>query len=125
MRPIWFVLGLLSLGCALLGVVLPLLPTTPFLIAAAYCFARSSKRLHDWLLDHRYFGPMIEHWRTHGAIARPAKISAGVALIAAFAISLWLGVGGSILIIQAIVLGIVAMFIFSRPLPPHPHIDQT
>lgn len=123
MRPVWFVLGLLSMACALLGVLLPLLPTTPFLIAAAYCFARSSRRLHEWLLAHRYFGPMIEHWRSHGAIARPAKISAGIALAAAFTISLWLGVGPTILAIQAAVLFLVALFIFSRPLPPQRGAD--
>ncbi len=118
MRAIWVVLGFLAMGCAALGVALPLLPTTPFLIAAAYCFARSSKRLHEWLLSHRYFGPLIEHWRTHGAISRPAKVSAGFALGGAFAISLWLGVSNAVLVVQAVVLVIVAVFIFSRPSPP-------
>ena len=58
-RIFWLLFGLLATGLAFAGALLPLLPTTPFLLLAAYAFARSSKRLHDWLLNHRQFGPLI------------------------------------------------------------------
>lgn len=73
--------GGLCVALGALGVVLPLLPTTPFLIAAAACFARSSPRLHRALLASRTFGPLIRHWRDSRAIPRRAKWTA-VALIA-------------------------------------------
>ena len=55
--------GALSAGIGLIGIVVPLLPTTPLMILAAACFARSSPRLHDWLWNHRVFGPAIRDWR--------------------------------------------------------------
>lgn len=124
MRVIWFILGLFSLGTALLGAVLPLLPTTPFLLAAAFCFARSSARLHDWLLAHRHFGPLISNWRVHGAIGRPAKIAAGMALAATFVISLWQELTPSILLAQLVVLTGVAAFVFTRPAPPQESVPD-
>lgn len=74
--------GFLFVGLAALGVVLPVLPTTPFLLIAAACFARSSPRFYDWLMTNRVFGPLIRDWREHRSIPLRAKILA-VALIAA------------------------------------------
>ncbi|MBM3789437.1 MAG: DUF454 domain-containing protein [Acidobacteria bacterium] len=65
--------GILSVGLAAAGIVLPLLPTTPFLLLAAACFLRSSDRLHRWLITHRWFGPYIRNYREHGAVTRRAK----------------------------------------------------
>src|SRR5690606_8396288 len=62
-RSLWLTFGLVCVGLALAGVVLPLLPATPFLLLAAFAFTRSSPRLHAWLLGHRHFGPLIEDWR--------------------------------------------------------------
>jgi len=59
---IWMGLGFLSLGMAYLGVILPGLPFSIFLVFAAYCFAKSSKRWHDWLYNHKYFGPFLTNW---------------------------------------------------------------
>ena len=67
-------LGVLSMGLAIVGIFLPLLPTTPFLLLAAACFVRSSDRLHRWLITHRWFGPYIKNYRDHGAITRRAKV---------------------------------------------------
>lgn len=67
-------IGVLAVGLAAAGVFLPLLPTTPFLLLAAACFVRSSDRLHQWLITHRWFGPYIRNYREHKAITKRAKI---------------------------------------------------
>lgn len=72
--------GILSLGLGILGVFLPLLPTTPFLLLAAGCFMRSSERLYRWLINHRWFGAYIRNYREYGAITRRAKIGTVVLL---------------------------------------------
>jgi uncharacterized membrane protein YbaN (DUF454 family) len=72
-RWILIVSGVFFVSLGALGVVLPLLPTTPFLLLAAACFARSSEHLHQLLLDNPTFGPMIRSWEEHRCIPRPAK----------------------------------------------------
>jgi uncharacterized membrane protein YbaN (DUF454 family) len=78
----WLALGLICVALGVIGAILPLMPTTVFLILAAGCFARSSPRLEAWLLNHRRFGPTLRAWRTEGAIPRKGKIAAccGIAL---------------------------------------------
>lgn len=115
MRVFWLVLGVLCVALAIIGVVLPLLPTVPFLLLAAFCFARSSERLHNWLLSHQVFGPMIDDWNTSGAIRPAAKKAATLSVAAVFGLSLALGLASHILIIQAVTLGAVLIFIWSRP----------
>lgn len=61
--------GHLSVGLAVLGAFLPLLPTTPFLLLAAACYVRASARFYNWLLNTRTFGPMIVNWRVHRSVA--------------------------------------------------------
>ena len=65
--------GLMFVGLAILGVVLPILPTTPFLLVAAACFAKSSPRLQKKLLANKTFGPLINEWQQHRSIPRKAK----------------------------------------------------
>jgi uncharacterized membrane protein YbaN (DUF454 family) len=67
------IIGLLFVGLAILGVVLPILPTTPFLLVAAACFAKSSPRLQKKLLANKTFGPLIHEWQQHRSIPRKAK----------------------------------------------------
>ena len=117
-RSIWFSGGVIALLLGLLGAILPLLPTTPFLLLAAFCFSKSSKRLHDWLVNHPQFGPPIQDWRRHGAISRKAKYAAAIAMAAAFGISILLGVPTLVLLAQLLVLTFVAIFLFTRPEPP-------
>lgn len=115
MRLLWIGLGLASVGLGVLGLVLPLLPTTPFMLLAAACFAKSSPRLHDWLVNHRVFGPAIADWRDHRAIRPGAKRMALVAMAAAFALSLLLGLPGRVLVVQAVVLVVMGSWIWTRP----------
>lgn len=115
MHYVWAGLGLLCVALAMVGVVLPLLPTVPFLLLAAFCFARSSERLHHWLLTHRTFGPLIDDWNTYGVIRPRAKRLATLSIAAVFGISLAMGVPQHVVIIQLFVLGGVLAFIWSRP----------
>lgn len=68
------VFGFVFLGLGTLGVVLPLLPTTPFILLSAACFARSSEKRHRWLLANSTFGPMIRNWEENRCISRRVKI---------------------------------------------------
>lgn len=112
---LWTCAGLLSLLIGIIGIVLPLLPTTPLVLLAAFCFGKGSPRLRAWLLDHARFGPMIGDWHERGAIARRAKLSAVVVMLAAFGLSLAMSLPLWVLIAQAICLGGAATFILTRP----------
>ena len=88
-RIAYLVGGAISLFLGAVGALIPLLPTVPFLILAAFCFARGSPRLETWLVQHRRFGPHIEAWRSRGAISQYGKSAA----LTAFALSAGLGLG--------------------------------
>lgn len=75
-RHLYFIAGWLSLGFGAIGVILPLLPTVPFVILAAFCFARSSTKFERWLVEHPRFGPHIIAWREKGAISKKGKRAA-------------------------------------------------
>ena len=86
-RLVYMALGALSLLLAAVGAVLPLLPTVPFVLLAAFFFARGHPPVEAWLLRHPTFGPHIAAWRARGAISRRGKRAA----LAAFALSAILG----------------------------------
>ena len=115
MRLLWLFFGLMALGAGLIGVVLPLVPTVPFLLLAAFCFARSSERLHDWLVTHQRLGPSITDWQERGAISKRSKRMATVSIVAVFLLSVVMGLKFALLAIQAVTLGCVLLFIWSRP----------
>jgi uncharacterized membrane protein YbaN (DUF454 family) len=117
-RVFWLVVGILALALGGLGVVLPLLPTTPFVLAAAFAFANSSDTLHQWLLDHNIFGPLIANWQRYGAISRPTKMLSLLSMLAVLVISLVMAVPGFVIAVQGLVVGACSLFIISRPLPP-------
>lgn len=79
-------LGFVALG--VVGIFLPVLPTTPFLLLAAACFARSSEPLHRWLLGRPRLGPLIRDWETHGVIPRAAKLRATLLIAATVGLTL-------------------------------------
>lgn len=90
MRSVYFVLGLLFIALGFIGAFLPVLPTTPFLILATACFARSSPRLENWLLSHPRFGASLRAWREQGAIPVRAKLLAVAGISTGFLL-FWLG----------------------------------
>lgn len=88
LRPLFLVGGILSLILGGIGIILPLLPTVPFVILAAFCFARSSPKLEAWLLEHKQFGPHIIHWRDQRAITKKGKRAALIAFAASITVAL-------------------------------------
>lgn len=81
--------GVSALILGTLGIFLPGLPTTPFVIAAAACFVRASPRTHAWLLNHRFFGPPLRDWEKHRSIPRRIKLIALAMMTFSVAASLW------------------------------------
>jgi len=120
LRVLFFIGGWVSLILGCVGIILPLLPTTPFILLAAYCFSRSSERLHQWLITHPQMGPLIRDWQQDGSISKTAKTKATVLIIGTFAVTfavvnVGLMVKGVILLIG---IGVLT-FIWTRPVPPN------
>ena len=111
-------LGWTSVGLGIAGAFLPLLPTTPFLLLAAYAFSKSSDRLHRWLIEHPNLGPPITHWHHHRAISKHTKIYASVSMLVVFAISFLVSAPTWVLLTRAGVLSFVALFLWTRRTPP-------
>ncbi len=84
----FFVAGVVALGTGIAGIFLPVLPTTPLVLLAATCFARSYRPFHEWLVGHRLFGPIIDEWHRYRSIPYRTKLLA-IATMAT-------GLGGSI-----------------------------
>lgn len=97
------IFGVLCVIAGIIGVFVPLWPTTIFMILALWAFARSSPRLHNWLLTHRRFGPPLQAWERHGAIPAWAKLLAVVSLCGSLAIV-------AVSVHSHLVVGIVAAF---------------
>ena len=90
-RVFFLVSGFVSLGLAILGIFLPVLPTTPFLLLSAYCFSRSSKKWHQWLIKHKNFGKIIRDYNERRGVSLRIKI---------FAISfLWITILFSVVVV--------------------------
>lgn len=88
-RQVYFVLGLVSFMTGLVGVVLPLLPTTPFMILAAACFAKSSPRFHQALLNNRFIGDDLKRWEQQGTMLRSTKKKATWIIVVTFSVSIF------------------------------------
>lgn len=74
MRYLWNLLGFMAVGLGIIGIPLPVLPTTPFILLAAFLFAKGSPRYHAWLTNHKTFGKMVRDWEEHGSIPTRVKI---------------------------------------------------
>ena len=114
-RWLWLGVGTAALGLGIIGVVLPVLPTTPFVILAAFSFGNASPRLQKRLHDHATFGPIIADWNATGAIAPKYKAIAVLMMAAALALSIFLGMRLMVITIQAVCMIGAATFVLSRP----------
>jgi uncharacterized membrane protein YbaN (DUF454 family) len=117
-KAFYLALGLSFLGLGILGAFIPVLPTTPFVIVAAYFFSKSSPRLEQWLNQHPFFGPNIEAWKKHRAIPLKAK------MIACFFMTLstlTILLRDTTVIKKVILISIIlvcAIYVATRPSPP-------
>lgn len=89
---LWMGLGFLSLGMAYIGFVVPGIPFSVFLVFSAYCFAKSNKRMHDWLYNHKYFGPFLTNWVEKKVFPTWAKYMM-ILVMSSTLIFLWLTTG--------------------------------
>lgn len=118
MRIFWLCLAWVSVGLAVLGAVLPVMPTVPFLLVAVWGFAKSSPRMRNRILRHPKFGPPIRQWLRNGAIKRRTKIIAlammamGVVVGVFFGLPLWVSA------VQSAILFGVGTYLWTRPEQP-------
>ena len=114
MRMTWLALGFAGLGFAVLGMVLPLLPATPFVLGSAYCFSRSSPAMHERLIRNRTFGAAIRDWQERRSISRRGKVVAAAAMILSLVLSVFAGIDAEAIAVQTLVLGAVLIFVSTR-----------
>ncbi|MEQ4922250.1 DUF454 family protein [Proteus hauseri] len=114
-RILLIIAGWLCVGLATLGVILPVLPTTPFLLLAAWCFSRSSQRFHYWLLYRSWFGPYLRYWQTYKAMPKGAKPKAIIVILLTFSLSLWLVSMLWVRILLLIILVCLLIFMWRLP----------
>lgn len=116
-RWIYLAIAGVSIGLGSLGILIPGLPTTPFLLLALWAAARSSPRLHAWLLNHRWFGPPLRNWENERAVATRAKMLAILLLIASWIILAWQTRGPVVPAVTGVLFIAVAVFLVTRPTP--------
>ena len=112
--------GTVCVALGVLGMFLPLLPTTVFLLMAAYCYSHSSERFHTWLMTNRWFGPYIKNYKSGRGISMRQKISTITILWASIGVSIWL-IGGFwiTLLLLAIALGVTAHLLWLKTYRPN------
>ncbi len=115
----YLLLGHLSLLLGVIGAFLPVLPTTPFLLLAAFFYSKSSERLHLWMMEHKYLGPPLKDWQQSGVIGIKAKWLATVMILLVIGwrfpkldVSLWIKLLASAVLLSVLV------FIWIRPSRP-------
>jgi uncharacterized protein len=115
LRVVYVSLGVVCVGLGVLGAVLPVLPTTPFLLLAAWAFAKSSARLERWLLEHPRLGPPIARWRATRAIPLSVKLVAWGSMLGSLTLMLVVGTPWSAMAGAASVMAIGAIYVATRP----------
>ena len=115
-RMAWLVAGHLSLALGVIGIFLPIMPTTVFLIGAAACYARGSEHFYHWLLHHKWFGPPVKDWEEHRAMTVKAKVLAIITMAGGIGASALLFVNHRTvqLILGVVALGITALILSIR-----------
>lgn len=115
-RLLYLICGMIFVTLGFAGIFLPVLPTTPFMIAAAACFAKSSRPLEIWLVSHKKFGPIITNWRERGTIPVSAKKAAVCGCAVGFLLFLYINRLGPLLIAPVAALMVCGIsYVLTRP----------
>ena len=102
-----------------IGVILPVLPTTPFMLLALWCFSKSSDRFHNWLYNHRFFGPPLQQWEENRVIPLPAKVMSVTVMTLSFSyLTFFRETPLAILLPTALLMLYGAWFILTKPSRP-------
>lgn len=118
-KTLFLALGWISIFLGIIGIPLPILPTTPFILLAAYFFSKSSEKWHQWLLNNKRLGPMVRDWENDGVISYKAKILATVMMTLLFGYTLlFVQVPMAIKVIIVLIGIAVMVFIHTRPSAP-------
>jgi hypothetical protein len=117
-KVLWLIAGFLLVGIGMVGVVVPGLPTTPFMILAAACFARSSRRFYRWIMTNRLFGSQVRRFREGKGISLRGKVFSISAMILFISLAVIFAIPGHLLWVKALilVLGVIGVaYIVTRP----------
>jgi uncharacterized membrane protein YbaN (DUF454 family) len=114
-RILWTAFGWVALALGAIGVLLPVLPTTPFILLAAFAFGKGSPAMRQRLERSRQFGPAIRDWEEHGAIRPRHKAVACVLMACSLVGAILLALPDVVIAVQAIAMGAAALFILTRP----------
>ncbi len=124
-RLVLILIGSISLVLGLIGIILPLLPTTPFLLLSAACYARSSDRFYNGLLANRVFGPPIKEWRDYRSVAKKTKVTSIIVIIISFGITIGFVLNNPLprIILSVVALAFIIILLFlptrtKKRLPP-------
>ncbi|MFP2924057.1 YbaN family protein [Pyxidicoccus sp. 3LG] len=118
-RPAFLALGFVCVGLGGLGVFLPVLPTTPFLLVALWAFSRSSRRFHHWLYTHPRYGPRLQAWQEHGVVPVRVKVSALTAMVASLTVMAFVvRVKWPVLAVTGALMLVGATYVLRRPSRP-------
>ena len=111
-------LGSFFVCLGFIGIIIPGIPTTVFLLLSAWFFSRSSPFLENWLINHKLFGRLIRDWNEHKSISRKSKIVAVIIIIPTFSFSIYSSLNITIDILLGIICISLCAFLISRPEPP-------
>ena len=117
-RYLYIGLGFVCVLFGYIGIVIPGIPTTPFLLLSIWFFSRSSKKIENWLINHRLFGQFISDWKNHRGIKIKSKIYAVALILFTFSLSIYFAFPFSIDIILFIFSIMLSIYIITRPVPP-------
>ena len=116
-RPVYFTFGWIFVALGMVGAVLPIMPTVPFLLVGVWCFARSSQRFHDWLYHHPVYGSSIRKWDLYGVIPVWAKIWAVLAMAGGLSLTWFITdtMPDWAFVLAGAIMAVVAAWICTRP----------
>lgn len=124
LRWLLWLIGSISLALGLIGVVLPVMPTTPFMLVAAACYARASPKLHQRMRANRWIGPMLRDWERHHNLTRRVKTVALTMMTVTLGTSLWTLHGRPWLQAMLVLFGMLAVYVVAWWIPTRPQGDR-